>query len=61
MTSILFRYLILLVLLIILVCVSNNKKVDNFENPRVYYIYYINLKHREDKKNELLTQLKKDE
>ena len=60
MTFILYRYLILLVLLIILLCVSKNRiKVDNFENPKVYHIYYINLKHREDRKKELLTQLKK--
>lgn len=60
MTSIINKYLILILFLTILICVSNNrKKVENFSNPRVYNIYYINLKHREDRKKELLTQLKK--
>ena len=60
MTYIINKYLILILFLTILICISNyRKKVDNFNNPKVYHIYYINLKQREDRKRELLIQLKK--
>lgn len=56
-----WKYFLLVLLCIVLFILKYKLTLqyESFNSPKVYHIYYINLKHREDRKEELLKQLKK--